>query len=391
MKQLIGSFIRDTAGNFAMIAALATPVLLLLTAGAMDLARYRTSVDELQKVADFAAIAGAREMVLANSNAASIETAVLNVIQSRMGSKFSGDTYTKLVDVRMDEGEVTVDLSIQIEGMLGQSLFPDNGLVKADSNAIATGSAKICVISLSPERQRSFFMSSRAKIQADGCSFYVNSAHTEAVYLKDASKVYAEVLCSSGGARYGSRNETYTSILTDCPSIEDPLKDRRPPQYPVGCRETNLELGDIVVKEEDEDEDAVIYDSIESMEFSESAVLSPGVYCGGITIGQNIEVEFEPGTYVIQEGPFIVDRNSHVYGEGVGFYFTGDDSYFDFLEGSAVTFSAPETGDMAGMLFMEDRNKSRLEEHRIATHLADELLGTIYLPKGRIFVKSPSS
>ncbi|WP_306252723.1 TadE/TadG family type IV pilus assembly protein [Parvularcula sp. IMCC14364] len=128
MIKLINKFIRDTSGNFAMIAALASPVLMLMTAGAMDMARYRGAVDELQDIADFAAIAGAREMVLANSNAGSIETAVQNVIQSRMGSKFSGETYTKLVDVRMNDGQVSVDLSIQIDGMLGQSLFPDNGL-----------------------------------------------------------------------------------------------------------------------------------------------------------------------------------------------------------------------------------------------------------------------
>ncbi|WP_306252722.1 hypothetical protein [Parvularcula sp. IMCC14364] len=167
----------------------------------------------------------------------------------------------------------------------------------------------------------------------------------------------------------------------------------------IRTEEENSEDGDDVDDVDDDiddpennaDDNIVNYDSIDAMEFNDHTVLSPGVYCGGINIGQNIQVEFEPGTYIIQDGPFIVDRNSHVNGEGVGFYFTGENSYFNFLAGSAVTFTAPETGDFAGMLFMEDRNKPARTKFIIARHLTDELLGTIYLPRSRIIVQSPSS
>ncbi|MCI5044424.1 MAG: pilus assembly protein TadG-related protein, partial [Aquisalinus sp.] len=118
----MGRFLRETGGNFAMIAALASPVLLLLGAGAMDMARYRGAVDELQNIADFASIAGAREMILANSNQSSIENAVSNVISSRMQSLFSNQPFTQDIDVRMDDAEVFVKVSFQVNGMLGQNL-----------------------------------------------------------------------------------------------------------------------------------------------------------------------------------------------------------------------------------------------------------------------------
>ena len=60
----------------------------------------------------------------------------------------------------------------------------------------------------------------------------------------------------------------------------------------------------------------------------------------------------ENGIYVIKDGPFSVTSNSTVFGEGVGFYLTGDDAVYNFGSLSDINFSAPEDGPMAGMLFL---------------------------------------
>ncbi|MCI5046890.1 MAG: pilus assembly protein [Aquisalinus sp.] len=395
MRELIRKFLRETGGNFVMIVALASPVLMLLSAGAMDMARYRGSVDELQNIVDFAAIAGAREMVLANSDQASIHTTVNNVITSRMTSKFGGQSYSKNIDVRMDDGEVYVFLSIQVNGMLGQNLFPDNGLIKADSTAIATSSTKICAISLDGNDPHTFMFKDQAELKAAGCSLYANSYSPNAVQLDANVKVDADLLCSSGGAEDQSRKKLVT-IITDCPVITDPLKDREPPGFSAGCDEVDFSIGR---KEDDEGDDrdgddnsgGDLISAISDLVFEEQVTLRPGVYCGGIHIGKHVELKFDPGIYIIKDGPFIVEKHSSVKGEGVGFYFTGDNSRFEFEKNSAVNFAAPETGDMAGILFMEDASKLHVEEFNIFTHLADELLGTIYLPMGKLTIDTERS
>ena len=364
MKKLIDKFIRETGGNFAMIAALASPVLMLLAAGTMDIARYRGSVDELQKIVDFAAIAGAREMVLANSSERGITDTVNNVISSRMEAGFAGQSFSKNVSVDIHESEVYVFISIQVNGMLGQNLFPDNGLVKADSTAIATASAKICAISLREDDYDTFYAADQSSIEAVGCSMYANSNNPHAVDIDRDAKLVADLICSAGGADDDSRDSRVV-VVTDYPPITDPLKDRKAPVIPSTCDENNFRV-----------------------ENNRTATVYPGRYCGGLRVKQDSTVTFMPGTYIIEDGLLYLDKRSTFRGEGVSFYFTGDGSRLFFDKKADIEFSAPETGDMAGMLFMENSNNEPGSRFEIFTSEARELLGTIYLPKGNLVVKT---
>ncbi|MCI5046889.1 MAG: pilus assembly protein [Aquisalinus sp.] len=368
MRELIRKFLRDTGGNFVMIVALASPVLMLLSAGAMDMARYRGSVDELQNIADFAAIAGAREMILANADQNSIQAQVNSVITSRMNSKFSGKSFTKVVEVRMDEAEVFVSLSMQVNGMLGQNLFPDNGLVKADSTAIATASSKICAISLDPTHQNNaFHAENNTRLEALGCSIYANSTHPNAAEVSNGAEVVADLLCVSGGFKANGQTNS-PGFIDGCPQLDDPLKDRAAPTFFAGCDHLDLDISEYT-----------------------TSVLNPGVYCDGLKIKHDAQVTFMPGTYIIKDGPFIVEQEAIVEGKEVAFYFTGDNSSLKFEDMSEINLSAPINGDMAGMLFMEDRDKDNVEDFEILTSGARELLGTIYLPKGKLYVDTNNS
>ena len=368
MEKLISKFIRDTSGNFAMIVTLASPVLMLMTAGAMDMARYRGSVDELQNIVDFAAIAGAREMVLANSEQSSIEAQVNNVVTSRMASKFGGKSFTKNIDVRMDDAEVYVSLSMQVNGVLGQNLFPDNGLVKADSTAIATASSKICAISLDPSQQgNAFHADGDTRLEALGCSIYTNSTHPNAADIGNGAELIADLLCVAGGIKSNGKKGA-TSFIDGCPQLEDPLKDRAAPKFLNGCNEVAMKIQQYA-----------------------SVILSPGVYCGGLEIENETNVKFLPGTYIIKDGPLLIKQEAIVKGDAVSFYFTGKDSYMKFEDLSEIEFSAPINGEMAGLLIMEDRTKSDVEDFDILTSGARKLLGTIYIPKGKLKIDTNSS
>jgi hypothetical protein len=89
---------------------------------------------------------------------------------------------------------------------------------------------------------------------------------------------------------------------------------------------------------------------------------------------------------VISGGPLQLGPGSSLVGEGVTFRFTDEKSTFAFGLGSIVRLSAPAGGPMAGFLFYQDPGIKKELDFIIATDLATELLGTIYLPSGRLKV-----
>ena len=52
-------------------------------------------------------------------------------------------------------------------------------------------------------------------------------------------------------------------------------------------------------------------------------VMTPGRYCGNLRV-QGSNIEFEPGTYIIDGGDFNANAGSSFFGDEVTFIFTGD-------------------------------------------------------------------
>ncbi|KQT86453.1 hypothetical protein ASG59_17535 [Methylobacterium sp. Leaf466] len=144
---------------------------------------------------------------------------------------------------------------------------------------------------------------------------------------------------------------------------------------------------------------------------STTATLEPGTYCGGLHITKGAKVTLKPGIYIMSSGPLVVDKGSSFTGTNTGFYFTGLRAGLLFDEASIISLTAPKDGIMAGLLFFEDRALINLlplppplsgkgpvpallgavvglREYRIISNEARTLLGTIYLPAGRLIIDS---
>ena len=86
--------------------------------------------------------------------------------------------------------------------------------------------------------------------------------------------------------------------------------------------------------------------------------MNPGVYCDGISFNGNFYLKFNPGTYVLAGGGMSVNGNATMTGTGVTFYNTaGTGGYKGIvLNGNVIlTFSAPTSGTLSGILFFQDR------------------------------------
>jgi hypothetical protein len=140
------------------------------------------------------------------------------------------------------------------------------------------------------------------------------------------------------------------------------------------------------------------------------ATIQPGVYCGGLRITDGAQVTMSPGTYVFMNGPLIVDGGSSLTGTGVSIVMKGLAANLLFHFDTTISLKAPTSGAFAGILIYDDPagiaapllgpllkllNLDVLKydkigksprEHLILSDNARMLLGTIYMPKGRLIV-----
>ena len=152
---------------------------------------------------------------------------------------------------------------------------------------------------------------------------------------------------------------------TDYPAKPDPLAKR--PSIPSdGCDEYDFELDNYV------------------------GDISPGIYCGGLTISGNSDVNLRPGIYIIKDGKLEINGTSRITGSEVGFYLTGSDARFWFIDDAFVEISGPETGPMAGLLIYQDRNVPNEPDSEIRSPNVREMVGTIYLPSGDLLIDTSS-
>jgi RHS repeat-associated protein len=96
--------------------------------------------------------------------------------------------------------------------------------------------------------------------------------------------------------------------------------------------------------------------------------LQPGVYCGGLTIGNTNGTTFtvSPGVYIMAGGGLVLNSQASVQGTGVTFYSTassgwGCSSSYSFrpltISGQVqANLSAPSSGPLAGILYFADRS-----------------------------------
>ncbi|WP_435016319.1 pilus assembly protein TadG-related protein [Tundrisphaera sp. TA3] len=112
------------------------------------------------------------------------------------------------------------------------------------------------------------------------------------------------------------------------------------------------------------------------------ATVNPGVYNGGLTLGNGLIVTMNPGLYYMKGGSFTVANGVKVIGTGVTIYTDSGGGSLNFQGGATVALTAPTTtagGGIPGILYFQDRaNASAL--NNIANGAVTAMIGTIYAP-----------
>jgi hypothetical protein len=296
--------------------------------------------------------------------------------KSFIASQINGVTST--IDVDSKAYTVRVRMTANVERLLDISVVGTSMPVAADATAKLSSGLPLCLLGLDGKAADTISLQKEALLTAPGCLVYSNSKSPQGISSKNDAVMKAGYICSAGG-KVSHANANFTpQPMTDCPVMPDPLAARQPP--PEGpCKY----LAKIIL--------------------GGNETLQPGTYCGGLIIMLGANVKMMPGVYVIKDGPFLVGGNSTLSGEGVGIYLKGLVSNLKFDAETTISLSAPKEGPMSGLLIYDDpagatallntvvagkytKLLSSPREHLILSDNARMLLGTIYMPKGRLII-----
>ncbi len=408
----------DEAGNVAILVALLAPVLFGLVGVAVDYGTWALQLATLQRAADAAALAVVSDMQVSGADARRMQSLAEAYMKGGVTLRF-GDgpvaVATKPVTRERPGGRfveaggttgrtptgVTLILTQRKAAIMSRLVTPHLTDMTVTATAEAVGGARLCVVGLAPSGRQGIRLEDQARIEAGDCAVYSMSSSAGSLEGADQSFVSAATTCAVGGF-IGQVFNFRPQPITGCPTLKDPLAAR--PAPPVGaCLERDLVLRD------------------------GSFTLRPGTYCGGIRIEETAQVKMMPGIYVIKDGALVVGPDTDLIflktdclhppdkatkdachkamsihmigslkGEGVGFYFTGNVPRnkagglqpMVFLPRSLVELTAPRTGDMAGLLFFEDRGSPDGRSFDILSDGARRLVGTVYLPRGTFSVRA---
>ena len=382
----IRSIFSDLRANVAVPGAVLFCGLLALVGGGLDLMSVSNQKASLQELADSAALAAVHELAVTDEDAERVKEVARYYAESSDWELTKFDTVLNL-----EAREVTVSLASK-----PRTNFPEMFSGMDDISATATArlsgrGGNICMIGLSPEAMSTLRLKSRSRITADTCAIYSNSTSSSSMWVASTAEVSADLICVAGGYQGGAMNgasdELNNTMLEDCTPVSDPLAMRIKPD--VGA----CDYTDTVVRNSEE--------------------LDPGVYCGGLIVDAG-KARLNPGEYLITGGPLHITNNGTLAGEHVGFYLSGPEAKLQFDYDSNIAVSAPKDGILTGLLLFSspyeaattaasssskkrrsrkrDRERSRRTDgvqkadHYIRSDNARRLVGTIYLPNGKLLI-----
>jgi hypothetical protein len=229
----------------------------------------------------------------------------------------------------------------KVPTMFSAILGNTSGLVAARSSAALTG-ASDCIYALNAHQSGAVSVGGTAQLTSS-CGIYVDSDSGSALGTNGGGTLSATEYDVVGGVNthYALTPTPNTGVLP----VSDPLSNLPvPATAPYTC-DPALE-------------------NYSAPNWS-NPTLSPGVYCGGINVGNNTYTLL-PGNYILVGGGLTTQSsNSTIRGTGVFFYntFGATTNYvnmayspINIAANSNVSLTARTSGTYAGILFFEDRN-----------------------------------
>ncbi len=370
------SFWRDRDGGTLVLFALSLPVVVAMTAIAIDFTRAIAMRQSLSMTADLAVLAAASHLPDAGAaRKAALRLVEMNLPEAKFGKalkasdievghwEVASNRFVPSSGKDSDDAASAVRVTVRLaEANKNALTMPFTSILGSDSidisvSAVAGRGGPPCVMALDPLMSPSMVLDSNAVMETIGCTVQVNSTSEPALRIDSNGTLLATDICVGGTAQTPTSGTVSPEPREYCPGRSDPMAGLEPPVYGA-CEFFNARYVD------------------------SSRTLDPGTYCGGLEIDGNSNVTFSPGTYVIEDGPFNILGNSFVTGSAVTIFLTGANSVLFFDSNASLEMTAPTSGKFQGVLMFQDRESGGF--HRWNGNSTASLRGVIYLPSGTL-------
>jgi hypothetical protein len=374
LRKLIGRFRREERGNVLVMAGVSAFALVGGAGLATDATQWFLWKRQIQMAADAGALGAAYTL---GQGSTQVTTPATREIERN-----SNGAYTiEYIGTPPRTGAFAGDTTAAEVVLTTQKRLPFSGLFLSTApvvraRAVAAKVIKIdnCVISLATTGV-GVRVSGSANVQL-GCGVAANSSATQAIYLSGSGSLNATSLAAVG--QIDLRNTSVpagTELFPNYIPQTDPFgpqgRNLQVPTQPASCTQQNY-----------------------SNQPGTSNSLTPGRYCGGLTLRGN--TTFARGVYIIDGGDMNLGSQSVSTGEGVTFILTGNGSNTSSLQvqgGASANFRAPTAVEdplWNGILFFQD-GQGNVSNSQINGGGTMNFYGAVYMPRGNITYSGSSA
>ena len=405
---------RDRSGSAVSFVVL-VPVMMGAAAVGIETGQAYRTKRQMQGAADAAALAGSIDR-MAGKDLATI-TATAQYVAQRNGFQNGVNGVTVTVNAPPTSGanvgtpgavEVSIgksqsfSLGAALTNWLGgsssgftmhsRSVAAQGTYTSSSTTTTTTSTGDGCLVALTTDNEQGVSFSSFNNFNAD-CMIYSNGtangtgAANSSIYMASFNNATLKSVWTRGSFTAASYNHiTYTSTpnvsQNQTTQVNDPYSSLPTPS-PGTCNYTSF-----------------------SASSGSSVTLSPGTYCGGLSVTSVNNVYFTPGIYYVANGDLYLSSVNNVTcptcssSSGVTIILTqttGNNSDIGGVRISSdnnVALNATTSGTWAGILFYQDRRvangtmSSTSKIFTVSSLNTANLTGAIYFPNNRIDISS---
>ena len=357
---LLKRFARDQSGSYAIIIALLMPVLVGTAGLGTEVAWWFYKHKNMMSAADSAAVSAAT----AGTNFAT----EANAITTFYGYANGIGNVTVTVNQPPSTGSFTsssqaVEVIItQPQARLMSALF-GSGAVPVTARAVALGNVGTgCVLALDPTANPAVTVKGSTQLNLINCNLYDDSNASSALNVSGSATISAAMVGVVGGVSGTSSITATNGIRTGIRAIADPYANVTP-TMPTWCDYSN------------------------KFNVKGTTTLSPGSYCGDISVAAGATLTLNPGIYYFNGANLSVAGNATITGTGVTLVFTGSGGNWGSAtigSNANVSLTAPTSGTTAGIAIYGDRRMPVGSSFNLTGGGTQNLQGAVYLPKGAL-------
>lgn len=363
-RRLTERYLKDSSGSYLVIFAVAMPALAGFTAFGTEEGLLLYDRQSMQHAADSSALSAAAAYIGGSGNGISTQA---NAVAASYGFT-NGSGGTTVTVHRPPTSGPNQNNTSAIEVIITQpqtrlfSAIWNSSPITVSARAVALPEGQPCVLALNRTASGSFSEQGSVSSTLVNCSVVDDSSSSTAMNIGGSARLSTNFVGVVGGISGTSGVTATAGTVTGYHYVADPYASVNYPSY-SGCDHRNYST-------------------------HSSVTLSPGVFCGGISINAGGSVTLSPGIYYLDGGNLSMAGSSSISGTGVTLVFTSSSgnnyASANISGGATINLTAPTSGPTAGIAIFGDRSMPTNTTFNFTGGGSQSIGGAVYVSHGAL-------